>query len=125
KTGKAVELAIGINVFGFDRAALDVTKLAHPAAIFFQQALPLRLRRRYQPADPRGFSGTLLGKGFERCRERGVPSATSRVRRAIMGSIHRLREHRAEREASSDAGPRQRPARGPRVATQPPRRRAA
>src|SRR5271163_3954384 len=63
KIGKAIEVTIGIKVFGFDVATLDVTKLAHPESIFFEKAVPLYLRRRYEPSDPRGLSGMLLGGG--------------------------------------------------------------
>jgi hypothetical protein len=66
KTGKAVELAVRVDVFGFDRAALDVTELAHPPSVFFQKAVPLRLRSWYQPPDARKLSGMLLSKRLER-----------------------------------------------------------
>src|SRR6266513_5345136 len=71
KTGKAVELAVRIDVFGFDRATLDVTELAHPPSVFFQKAVPFRLRSRYQPPDARKLSGMLLGKRLERRRDCG------------------------------------------------------
>jgi hypothetical protein len=71
KPGKAVELGIRINVFGFDGAALDVTEVAHPTAIFFQQRVLVRACTRYQPPDPRALSRALLGKSLERGRDRG------------------------------------------------------
>jgi hypothetical protein len=48
-----------------------VTELAHPPSVFFQKAVPLRLRSRYQPPDARKLSGTLLGKRLERRRDCG------------------------------------------------------
>jgi hypothetical protein len=66
KPRKAAELGIRINVLGFDGAALDVTELAHPTAIFFQQRVLVRSCTRYQPPDPRDPSRALLGKSRER-----------------------------------------------------------
>jgi hypothetical protein len=61
KVGKAIEVAVRTKVFGFDGAALNATKLAYPESIFFEKAVPLCLRRWYQPTDVRALSGMLLG----------------------------------------------------------------
>src|SRR5262249_7704923 len=83
-------LAVRINVFGFDGAAFDVTEFAHPASIFFEKALPLGLRRRYQPPDPRDFSGMLLGKRLERRRGDGYRRRAAKQRDELAPVAHSI-----------------------------------
>ena len=56
-------MAVGIKVFSFDGATLNITKLARPAVDILQKTVPLRFLPRYQPPNPRELSGILLGEG--------------------------------------------------------------
>jgi hypothetical protein len=59
-------ISTSVRILGFDGAALDVTKRAHPESIFFEKAFPLCLRRRYQPNVMRALSRVLLAEELAR-----------------------------------------------------------